>query len=352
MLFGQFEGKSRPNQSLEKVLFQMRSEALMLEVVEELGLNVRYFHEGEFRESEYYRNCPINIKLHNPEVAAFMSFKVRCKENLPPEIIDYSGNHVKVNKDSEFEIGYDRFTINVINPQFTGDILVRTTSYEGSVGSFMNKFQSSIDNAPAGILRFNFYDPIGSRGVDVINTIVECYNVNDIKEKQQISNNTSHFITERLAKINNELDSAETNVVRFQQLNQYVAQDGVNQVMQQKIQASEKLQQLKNERNVLSNIESILRDKGDNKYRLLPMSPTGGIPTIVNVVNQYNELILRRNKMLGNANEKSPAIVRITSQIDNMKIGVADAVGEAVKLLDSEYKMAQRESNIASAQVY
>ena len=255
MVFGQFEGKSRSNKSLEKVLFQMRSEALMLEVVEELGLNVRYFHEGKFRESEYYRNCPINIKLHNPEVAAFMSFKVRCKENLPPEIIDYSGNHVKVNKDSEFEIGYDRFTINVINPQFTGDILVRTTSYEGSVGSFMNKFQSSIDNAPAGILRFNFYDPIGNRGVDVINTIVECYNVNDIKEKQQISNNTSHFINERLDKINNELDSAETNVVRFQQLNQYVAQDGVNQVMQQKIQASEKLQQLKNERNVLSNIE-------------------------------------------------------------------------------------------------
>lgn len=122
--------------------------------------------------------------------------------------------------------------------------------------------------------------------------------------------------------------------------------------MQQKIQASENLQRLKNEKKILNNIESILRDKGDNKYRILPMSASGGIPTIETVVNQYNDLILRRNKMLGNANENSPAIVRLTSQIDNMKIGVADAVSEAIKILDADYQLAQRESNIAKAQVF
>ena len=53
------------------------------------------------------------------------------------------------------------------------------------------------------------------RAEDVLNTLINIYNEETIKDKNQIAINTENFINERLIKITKELDDVETQIETF-----------------------------------------------------------------------------------------------------------------------------------------
>ncbi|MDO5571259.1 MAG: polysaccharide biosynthesis tyrosine autokinase [Bacteroidales bacterium] len=341
--------------SLEKEIFQLRSEALMTQVSKDLDLNIRYFYEGKFRDSEYYRTTPIRLIPINKDEVTFglVWIKSDGKGNFSAHQNNNSEITSGVTQDT-LTLGYAKFLVDLVNPAFQGEIRVELATHEGSAAALLNALNIMIDNQNAGTLRLSMLDPVPSRAVEVINSLVDNYNENEINKKKLVFENTSRFINERLEKINRELDSTETSVVLFQQQNQVIVPtDGLGQALQQKQSSSETVTKLQNDINTLASIKKILADKGDGRYRLLPGNLTSvedGV--ITSIISQYNELILKRNKFLGNASVESPAVVRVTYQIDNLKNSVALSVDEAERMLQTQYSIAVKNQMNAQSQIY
>jgi Uncharacterized protein involved in exopolysaccharide biosynthesis len=285
--------------SLEKEIFQLRSEALMTQVSKDLDLNIRYFYEGKFRDSEYYRTSPIRLVPIDKEEVNFA--QVWIKNDGNGNFVARQGNSTLLSGVTQdtLTIGYDKYIVDLVNPSFQGEIRVELSTHEGSAAALLNALNIMIDNQNAGTLRISMLDPVPTRAVEVINSLVDNYNDSEINKKKLVFENTSKFINDRLEKINRELDSTETSVVIFQQQNQVIVPtDGLGQALQQKQQSTETVTKLQNDLNTLNSIKSILADKGDGRYRLLPSNLSSEDGVIASVISQYNELILKRTSSL------------------------------------------------------
>ena len=325
----------------------------MKDVVRELGLNVRYFQMGRLRDSEYYRNAPVRLSLDNPEYAVPFSILVRCDGKGGFKAFTRDDQEIYGGKSGDmFAVGEEPVTIEILNPEFNGELVIDAGSYTASVSYFLNNLRIDIDNERAGTLLIFASDPVPARALDLSRILIEVYNRKGIEQKQYIFNNTASFINERLNKINIELDSAETNVARFQQANQMLSiSDNVGSVLQQKESSNEAVNALQRQANILQSIRKVLSDKGDGRYRLLPVMGQSADPLLASVISQYNELIMKRNRLLGNASEDSPTVLRISSQIDNLRPNVQLSLEEVEALVSSQLRDARHNSNVARARI-
>ena len=111
-------GFEQGGKTLEKEIFQLRSELLMKDVVRELGLNVRYFQMGRLRDSEYYRNAPVRLSLDNPEYAVPFSILVRCDGKGGFKAFTRDDQEIYGGKSGDmFAVGEEPVTIEILNPE-------------------------------------------------------------------------------------------------------------------------------------------------------------------------------------------------------------------------------------------
>ena len=90
------------------------------------------------------------------------------------------------------------------------DITIRKNTLDGAASHFLSNLSVTQTDNDAAVLYTALRDFSTVRAEDVLNTLINIYNEETIKDKNQIAINTENFINERLIKITKELDDVET----------------------------------------------------------------------------------------------------------------------------------------------
>lgn len=83
------------------------------------------------------------------------------------------------------------------------------------VESFKNRLSVSTLSKNTSVIELSIVDPVRTKAVDFLNSIVSNYNEDAIADKKYISENTSKFIEQRLTLISEELQDVEKDVEQF-----------------------------------------------------------------------------------------------------------------------------------------
>ena len=168
--------------------------------------------------------------------------------------------------------------------------------------------------------------------IDLINSLIRLYYDNGVTDKQLVSTKTVEFINERLSVINRELGSIETDAERFKKENRLtdITSDAA-MVMERKKAADAELLKLETELAVVKSIRAFLEQKGNDEFRLLPENLGLTDVTLASGITQYNEMVLRRNKLLMTANESNPLLISLSNQLKALKNNIQIAIGNVEK---------------------
>ncbi|SRX54887.1 polysaccharide biosynthesis tyrosine autokinase [Aequorivita sp. CIP111184] len=359
--FGSFLSRFKSNQ-IDNELAIFNSKRLISETVKELQLNIKYEVLGNIKTSEIYG--------YKPFVVRFQTFNETFSSKPVPTL------YLEILSDSEFIIE-DETRSSKTTHKFGesislvfGDITVLpnledTERFE----SYINKtvlvsyksvedvalgFQERVNilnaDAKSNVVELSIQTQNKEKGEDFLNDLVSQYNKDAVQDRNEIAKKTSAFIESRLQIITRELDSVETNKEDFKSTNRLTDIQAEAQITLENASDFNKRQLDVSTQMELSNT-MIDYMKNSSTDELLPANIGISNENVGTAVNNYNELILYRNKLLQTSTPKNPVVKSVNEQISQMRNNILGSLENSKNALKIAMKDLNIQENIISSKI-
>ena len=217
------------------------------------------------------------------------------------------------------------------------------------------KYKRSFSISPTSknttIVRMSLIDEIPNRSLDYLNQLAVCYNRQANEDKNEVAYRTEEFINGRLEKINAELGETEGQLEAYKK-SQHMTElrMNANAAMGGASEYDHKLADANTQMALLNSISDYM-DKPENKYQTLPSNVGLSDGTSTSLINKYNEIVLQRNRLLRTASEESPAVLPLTSQLDDLSNSIRRAMAQSRKNMEIQRNTISQQFSKYSGQI-
>lgn len=201
-------GIFKSNTNINNELLTLKSPTLMTEVVNRLGLNETFTIRKGLKNVDLYKVSPVTITFCDKiEVPLSFTIKFSSKEAFAISELEISGEDIGETLSAQMGDSIQTSAgIMIVSPtqEFT-DVFIGTSiryvrgSVRAAVDTYSNALVAELGNEDATIINLSINDTSIRKAEDILNTLIEVYNENWIRDKNQIAVSTSQFISDRLA---------------------------------------------------------------------------------------------------------------------------------------------------------
>ncbi|MDX1428109.1 MAG: Wzz/FepE/Etk N-terminal domain-containing protein, partial [Salegentibacter mishustinae] len=219
--------------SIENEIGILKSKTLMTQTIKALNLNITYFEKETVKTKELYSKTPYEVLAIQLDEEILEN---AIKEELGNTfyIIPKSGENFQLVNEETGELVEGKFgapvninfaTVTVERTGISleeevGKVGVRFSPLESVVGKYREAVQINLTDKNSSLLELSLVDPVREKAQDILDQLILEYNQQAIQDKNLVASNTAEFIDERLAIINQELDSVEVGKEEFKEANQ------------------------------------------------------------------------------------------------------------------------------------
>lgn len=348
----------------------LKSRTLVRKAVVDLGLYINISQKRFFGYSTpLYKNSPVNVYLTPDEaeklrggVKLDMKYTTAGKLSVKAE---YSIEKEKYELEQEFDsipavlptpVGVFSFTHNEAVDSLAKD--VELVAYVASPTAVAMSYASNLSVTPVSkattIAKISVNNSNTKRGIDFINSLVENYNKDANNEKNEVARKSAEFIEDRLAIINTELGTTESELAAFKQrsgltdlkADAELALKQNSQYEEQRIQNATQISLVEFLQNYINNPV--------NANEVIPANVGLQDANLTSVINQYNTMIIERNRLLRTSSESNPAVINMNTGIESMRKSVQTTVQSVLRGLqiaqtDIERQAKKFETRISDA---
>ena len=317
----------------ENELEILQSYTLIKKVVTTLGLYIDYAEDGGFGyDPVMYQTSPIQVWMA-PEEADRLPSALQIQMECLPQGKVNAALHYQIGKENcSLEKSFDKLPAVFITPVGTLNLSWRTDSVSKRLNSPLflsatiespsvaaDKYKMHLTAEPVGdftsIVKLTCEDVSVRRGVDFLRMLVTQYNNEANEDKNQVATRTAQFIDERIRIINAELGSTESELAEYKQRAGLTdlsadAQLALQESSEYDKQRAENTNQLR----LIAFLRSYIDDP-KNRYEVIPANVGLADGALVNVIAQYNELLVERKRLLRSSNENNPMLINLDASI-------------------------------------
>lgn len=313
----------------------LSSHTTMMETVKKLGLNVTYQkRDGILKNSLQYPDSYIRLNCDStiPDtLSKTINFKVNVSANgkasasakcAGKTIGKTEGNLPLTLKTTwgDFEIEQTETTPH--GEEFTEKI--RFKSYSAAAEDYLEKVEFNIPSKLADVVEISYVGKNKELCLDLLWTVIDEYNARGIEESRQKGQQTLKFIDERLITLSKELSSSESDIQNFKESNRLsdIPTD-VQYALEKRAIVEKELLEAESQAEIIRMTIDYLSNP-ENSNALLPVLFDSDSEK--SLIEQYNELILKRMQLLKSAREGSETLRRLDEQISAMKKNVGESL--------------------------
>lgn len=331
-------------------ILQFRSKKLMREVLQRLHADISYQLEDGLRSNELYNQSPVLLSFPDALPEQHFAFTVTLKEKKSLVLSDFTGIDVK----SDFTVEmYDTVTLsrgmrvvatptNYYNDSWTGTpIRVAKLPMESMVNYYKSALGIQQEEEESSILTLALKDGSAARAEDILNTLINVYNEEAVKDKNQVAVNTANFINERLIIIENELGGVESELETFKQRNQIVdIASSAGMYMSESQKYNTDALELETQLRLANFIKDYLTDPA-KETDLIPSNTGIGDMNIESQINLYNTAKLKRDHLIDDSSANNPVVLELNNSLRAMKQNIIRAVDNMIVSLNVQRSDAQ-----------
>lgn len=345
--------------SIENEIEILRSRRLLRNVVDELNLHIKYFREGNIKTSELFLNKPFEIKiLDKKQEIGFPNNQVQIKilSSDTFQFLDQE-NNIDINAGFGDKIALPYADITLIpNPKALESlgkeytIQVQLSKPENSVSYYRGAIQVNPVVKNSSVIQLTLNDPIKDKAESILNELVVQYNKDAIEDRNMVATNTAEFIEERLQIITKELDSVETDKVIFKQENKLTNIEAEAQLFLESASELNKRQlDLTTQLSLVNSVINYLTE--DDLTALLPSNLGISQEGLQGLIQNYNQLVLERNKLLRSSTEQNPVVVNLANQINQLKGNVLRSLENLKSSIETSLRDLRRQEGIFGSKI-
>ncbi len=342
-------GKREINLNNEMLL--LTSTALIERVVEKGSFNIGYAKAGSILDVNIYLNAPFRLIVKDSN-----------ENNLPVTLrlknltvtggngfigTDEKGKPFSFKWNTPFEVGSKTFALTPSRTIKSGDgnylVTWRPISYSAAL--ILGTLSVAPFDTKSSAIQLSLKSENLDMGKDILNTIYTEFNLSNIEDRTNISENTVRFINERLHEISLELSGVESD------LQSYKGSRRLADISTQTTQSlggsnttAEKIKDLGVQQRVATMLKNYFQNP-DNNNTLVPSTLGLGDQTLSSLINQYNEIQARKEREAPNVAPNSTVMQQFNAQIANLKSSIIESLNNVTNNLDLQEKSFQQRNN-------
>ena len=344
-------GIFKSNTNINNELLTLKSSTLMTEVVNRLGLNETFTIRKGLKNVDLYKVSPVTITFCDKiEVPLSFTIKFSSKEAFAISELEISGEDIGETLSAQMGDSIQTSAgIMIVSPtqEFT-DAFIGTSiryvrgSVRAAVDTYSNALVAELGNEDATIINLSINDTSIRKAEDILNTLIEVYNENWIRDKNQIAVSTSQFISDRLGVIESELGHVDENISSYK--SEHLLPDVQAASSLYMAQSAENNKELSMLNNQLSTAQYIRRELNTKQLdQTLPANSGIVSANIETQISEYNNLVLDRNRLIANSSEKNPLVKNMASSLQSMQRTIIQSVDNLIVSLNTQIRSLRRQ---------
>lgn len=346
------------NSNISNELTTLKSPELMTEVVRRLRLNENFSIREGMKTVTLYGRQPVNVYFKGKPATAF-SMTIELTSPNTFVISNFTSGDVegmrfegKLGQGVKTPVG----TIALSRSTYYNAAMVGVSfkyshgSIDAFADSYANRLVAELSDEKGTVINLSIVDESPRRAEDVLNTLIEVYNENWVKDRNRMSVSTSKFISERLGVIEGELGNVDANISSYKSANLLPdVAAASNMYMQQSAENRKELMGLSSQ---LANAQYI-RSELSGKDLTQPLPTNSGISeaSIESRISEYNSSVLDRNRLLASSSEKNPLVQDLTHSLQQMKQSIIQSVDNYIVSLRTQMGSVNRSEAVATGKL-
>lgn len=360
MAFQDIIGTGRRN--VDNELFVLQSRRLMEEVVDRLGLAVRYIQLGTLVDTDLYHHSPIKAIVVDDFDDKSCGFDVTLLGGDKISVTNFAALEVEHRKDRKFVVE-GKFgdvlstpigniiieKMDFMNPDFENQtIRVSKGSRKAVASAYRKSVVSAVANKQSSIINLSINDNVPQRAEDILNTLIEVYNNDAIRDKQKVAEVTAEFIDERLAIISKDLGAVDEEIEEFKKENKlFDLQTEAKHIMAESSTFRSEGLSVENQLHIAEYVNSYLHDES-KAYSLIPVTSSfsGTSGSALNVqIGEYNKILLQRERLVSEGSTSNPVVIDLDHNLAAMRNSILSALASHISALKIQLNNIRSEEN-------
>jgi len=283
---------------------------------------------GNYKSKVLYGDeCPLLITLPDDELNKIyknIEFKVLVH---PYGLYEFSGifNKIPYNikasiSDNNVKLPFGKILLKrgALRPAEDMLIDIVLQNLGSKADQIAGSLKMELTSKTTSVVNIYFTAPNKKMGKDFLTKLLEVYNRADLDEQTKLANKTSQVIDDRLMLLTRELGDVESQVETYQQ------SQGITDIksqsdmfIQQTGDYNQKRLELETQLGIISGLNDFMQKK-ENRFQSIPSNSAIKTPGLLELIDNYNKLIIQRNKFSRIASNNNQAMIDLNNQIETM----------------------------------
>lgn len=309
------------------------------ETIKQLNLNTTYVIKKFPKDIYCYNNSPLEIKPvidYADTLKSVLLFKIEATPNKC-EIKAYKsgifnkliGKTTLTSTTGTISTEYGDFTISptsFFDPQKKYTLKAMYSGYDLTAELLKEKVEIDLPSKKANLINITTTEYDIVKGKDILNSLVEVYNKRGLKQKQEVANTTIKFLDDRLNVIYKELSDIEESVESYKKQNDLIDIGAeVKAIYANNGEFKKQQLEIETQYAIIKYMEEFVTSPS-NKYSLIPLNIGINDSKAMEGLQQYNDALLSRMKLVKNTNENNPTIEISNEQLDAMRVNLLNTI--------------------------
>ncbi|WP_282148880.1 GumC family protein [Algibacter lectus] len=318
--------------NIENEMGILKSRSLMTRVVKKLDLNITYFEESSVKDTEIYKEeLPFKASFFIKDSTFFergTSFTIKVLTDTSFELSstdEKSGVTYTYGESISQQYGDIIITPNNISKDDINTVyIVKTAPLKAVVNNYINAIDVSLLYKKASILELKLKSLVKLKAQRILDELIRQYNKDAIEYKSLIGNNTDTFINERLALIEEDLRKVDKTAESFKTTNQLTdisLETGI--VLESNSTVEKEIIDLSTQ---LKLVNYVTEHMSSGDHSLIPENLGINASDVNSSSNQYNEILLERNRIAQSSGKSNPVLLNLDAQLSQLRSSVAQGL--------------------------
>ena len=340
----------------------LHSKELIKKVANELKLNYIYGKVSFLKPIELYTNSPVEVIMDDSDLIK-IGKPVELSIAFDGEYYNISGKCVKERKTTRFKYKLSQLPASIETP--AGQIQIMLKNYQESLEdkiyikiynpiSIVKSYQESALSTEVpkdgDLVNLTFKAKNIQKGKDFLQRLIDTYNQDAIDQINQSASLTALFIDSRLDILTHELTDVEQDIQTYKQTNKLTDIEADASII---LQRSNLYDQKRNEYEIqlqlVQYIEEFLKEP-ENKYALIPNLGLTDVGLLA-VIQEYNKLLVSRDRIASGSSETNPTLYSMESQIQSSRLSIQNSIATSRKGMQISIRELENQYAFLSSQL-
>ncbi len=351
--------------NLAQELELMRSPVFIQRTLDSMDLDVTYFNKGRIIDFDNYNNGPFRVHTNVYNTAIYsvpinIKFKsltnYQLKYRLGGKLYEYDFVTNKKESTEHFDI--------ITSVRYEDQLLKEPTDYYFKINDptqFVNTYGKGIEinilNDAARTIRITTTDVNYNRAADIANAIAREFEHFNLEKKKESSNRIIEYIDRTLGLVKDKLEEADSSLADYKKRNRVIESSEFNPMANKNLDIIKSFESRKLEYEVqlmlLNDIIDKVQAKDINIYQLITLISQANIQgNVSNIVNNLNNLLLRREQLRQSVTENSREYQELSNQIETQKKLLIESVAYIKQTVVDQVNELNRKIEILESELF